>query len=83
MDSYKPPRLFGPDDQCALLAAMSLSRRHVARLRTVASADSERFRLCEEVTAAIERLAADLTGDESYFYARPKKPVAVANEELE
>lgn len=43
----------------------------------------ERFSLCKEVTAAIERLAADLTGDESYFYARPKKLVAVADEGLE
>jgi hypothetical protein len=75
MDSYKPLRFFGPDDQSALLAAMNLVRRHVARLRTVVSADSERFRLCEEVTAAIERLAADLTGSESYFHARPKKGV--------
>jgi hypothetical protein len=70
MDSYKPRNLFDSSDQAALLEAMRAARRHVQRLCSVISADSERYKRCEEAISAMEDLAGDLTGDKTLFYGK-------------
>jgi hypothetical protein len=69
VDSYKS-NLFGPTDQAALLETMRVARRHVRRLCGAIPADSERYKRCEEVISAMDNLAADLTGDKEFFYAK-------------
>jgi hypothetical protein len=62
---------FGPLDQVELLKSMGDARRRASLLAGAAGTSSPRYRLCQDLHEAIDALAADLTGDPSYFHDKP------------
>jgi hypothetical protein len=68
----KPRRdSYGPREAAALVIAMGAARDQVTRLCAAVSPSGERYRLCSAVLRAIDDLAGDLTGDETYYHSKP------------
>jgi hypothetical protein len=68
----KPRRSsFGPRDEAALLDAMGAARTQVTRLCGAISPNCDRYRRCAKVLEAIDDLAADMTGDKTFFHSKP------------
>jgi hypothetical protein len=68
----KPRRAsFGPREEAALLDAMGAARNKITRLCGAISPNSDRYKRCSAILNAIDDLAADMTGDRTYYHAKP------------
>lgn len=68
----KPRRYsFGPGEQAELLESLGAARLQVTRLCAAISPNGARYKRCSAVLNAIDDLAADVTGDRTFFHAKP------------
>ena len=70
MSRAKRPH-FSPLDKHPLLDALGNARHWVIRFSSAQDFHSPQRRICEDLNKAIDALAGELTGDPSYFHAKP------------
>jgi hypothetical protein len=69
--SHLGPASFTPNDRDALLRAMREARELAIKCGGAESDRSPLHRKCEAISAAIDALAEELTGDGRFFWANP------------
>jgi hypothetical protein len=63
---------FGMEDRSRLLEALGRARTCTITCSSAENPSSERYAKCSAVTASIDALAEDLTGDPTFFHTKIK-----------
>ena len=70
--SRRPRRpSFSVQDRDRLLGALREARSSVIKCGAAEPFGSLRYKLCDAVTSSVDDLAADLTGERTFFHAKP------------
>ena len=62
---------FSVQDRDQLISALREARNSVIKCAAAEPYGSPRYKHCDAITSSVDDLAADLTGDRTFFHAKP------------